>query len=128
MTGEQTDPSVPPRLFVYGTLAPGRPNAHVLAELPGTWTPATTRGHLVDQGWGAALGCPALVPHPDAPDVVPGVLLTSDALATHWERLDEFEGDSYQRVTVEVTVGDGTRRPAQTYALRPPREHVTPGS
>jgi gamma-glutamylcyclotransferase (GGCT)/AIG2-like uncharacterized protein YtfP len=28
------------RLFVYGTLAPGRPNEHVLADLGGTWEPA----------------------------------------------------------------------------------------
>ena len=28
------------RLFVYGTLAPGRANAHVLADIPGTWEPA----------------------------------------------------------------------------------------
>lgn len=32
---------MPEHLFVYGTLAPGRPNAHVLAEVPGTWRPAT---------------------------------------------------------------------------------------
>ena len=25
------------RLFVYGTLAPGRPNEHVLSEIGGSW-------------------------------------------------------------------------------------------
>ncbi len=33
------------RLFIYGTLAPGRPNEHVLAEVPGAWEPATVRAH-----------------------------------------------------------------------------------
>ena len=32
------------RLFVYGTLAPGRPNEHVLADVPGEWEPATVMG------------------------------------------------------------------------------------
>jgi hypothetical protein len=31
------------RLFVYETLAPARPNEHVLAEVPGTWAPATVQ-------------------------------------------------------------------------------------
>lgn len=38
------------RLFVYGTLAPGRPNAHVLAEVPGEWEPATVQGTLLQEG------------------------------------------------------------------------------
>ena len=49
------------RLFVYGTLAPGRPNAHVLADVPGTWESATVRGTLVQDGWGAAAGYPGIL-------------------------------------------------------------------
>ena len=52
---------MPDRLFVYGTLAPGRSNAHVLATVPGTWEPATVRGTLFPEGWGAALGYPGIV-------------------------------------------------------------------
>ena len=44
------------RLFVYGTLAPGRPKEHVLAEVSGTWEPATVRGKLLQGGWVAELG------------------------------------------------------------------------
>ena len=44
------------RLFVYGSLAPGRPNAHVLAEVPGSWEPASVKGRLRAEGgawrWG----------------------------------------------------------------------------
>lgn len=39
------------RLFVYDTLAPGRPNAHVLAEVGGQWEEGTVRGDLVERGW-----------------------------------------------------------------------------
>ena len=40
------------RPFVHGTLAPGRPNHHVLGHVPGTWEPATVTGDLVERGWG----------------------------------------------------------------------------
>ncbi|MGH3347194.1 MAG: gamma-glutamylcyclotransferase family protein, partial [Nocardioides sp.] len=61
MTRELAERVDPPRLFAYGSLAPGRPNAHILDDLAGTWEPATTTGHLVHDDWGAALGYPALV-------------------------------------------------------------------
>ncbi|MGW8592658.1 gamma-glutamylcyclotransferase [Dietzia sp. NPDC055340] len=41
---------MPEQLFVYGTLAPGRPNAHVLADVPGARRPATISGSLYDRG------------------------------------------------------------------------------
>ena len=47
-------------LFVYGTLAPGQPNEHVLAPYAGTWTPATVRGELLDRGWGPENGYPSI--------------------------------------------------------------------
>jgi len=49
------------RLFVYGTLAPGRANEHILADVPGQWEPASVSGRLLEQGWGAAVGYPGLV-------------------------------------------------------------------
>ena len=45
------------RLFVYGTLAPGRANGHVLADVPGTWELATVRGSNAD-GYTATLNVP----------------------------------------------------------------------
>ena len=48
------------RLFVYGTLAPGEENAHVLAHCRGDWMRGSVTGRLVDTGWGAAMGFPAL--------------------------------------------------------------------
>jgi gamma-glutamylcyclotransferase (GGCT)/AIG2-like uncharacterized protein YtfP len=110
---------MPDRLFVYGTLAPGRPNAHVLAPVPGTWEPATIRGHLLPEGWGAAAGYPAVVLDP-AGEVVTGLLFSSDALDAHWARLDDFEGDGYTRVPTTATRSDGTTVDAFVYALRRP--------
>jgi hypothetical protein len=49
------------RPFVYGALAPGRPNEHVLADVPGEWEPGTVRGTLLQEGWGAAEGYPGIV-------------------------------------------------------------------
>ena len=119
MTIDPTEAASPLRLFAYGTLAPGRPNAHVLADVPGTWESATTTGRLVRDGWGASLGYPALVVDHAATEVVSGMLLTSTDLDAHWGALDEFEGIAYQRVTIAVITADGDERAAQTYVLRP---------
>ena len=48
------------RLFVYGTLGPGRPNAHVLDAIGGIWEPATVLGTLRHDGWGAEMGYPGI--------------------------------------------------------------------
>jgi gamma-glutamylcyclotransferase (GGCT)/AIG2-like uncharacterized protein YtfP len=104
------------RLFVYGTLAPGRPNAHILADVPGEWEPATATGTLVAEGWGAAAGYPGIILDTDG-DVVPGFLFSSEALGEQWPHLDAFEGDGYVRVLTRVTRQDGTTVDAHIYAL-----------
>ena len=105
------------RLFVYGTLAPGRPNEHILAELPGEWQPATVTGTLRQAGWGAAVGYPGIDLDAQG-DEVEGFLFSSDALAEHWSRLDAFEGDGYERVTTSVTLKDKAVVTAYIYTLR----------
>ena len=104
------------RLFVYGTLAPGQPNEHILADLPGRWEPATVKGTLHAQGWGAAIGYPGIVLD-ELGEEVHGFVFSSEALPAHWSRLDEFEGDGYVRVLATATLGDGTRVDAYVYAL-----------
>ncbi|HEY3524389.1 MAG TPA: gamma-glutamylcyclotransferase [Candidatus Limnocylindrales bacterium] len=93
------------RLAVYGTLAPGRENHHELAGLAGEWRRGHVRGRLYPQGWGAALGYPGLVLDRSGPDV-PVQVFESVDLATHWARLDRFEGPGYRRVSATVTAGD----------------------
>jgi len=94
-------------LATYGTLAPGRPNHHVLDGLEGRWLEGHVYGTLVDAGWGASLGYPALILDPDGSAVDVDVFESVD-LPAHWSRLDEFEGPGYQRVvtTVRMPAGD----------------------
>ena len=78
-------------LFVYGSLAPGRENAHMLADVPGRWRPAFVRGKLYQEGWGAALGFPGLELDADG-ERVRGLVFSSDELAAHWAREDYSAG------------------------------------
>lgn len=107
-------------LFVYGTLAPGRSNAHVMEGLTGDWIPAKTQGTLYQKGWGAAEGYPGLVLNSEGEDVT-GLLFVSDDLPEHWARLDDFEGEGYQRIITQVEILDGEHKrsikDAYVYAL-----------
>lgn len=103
------------RLATYGTLAPGRPNAHQLSALTGTWTRGKVRGHLHELGWGAAAGYPGIVLD-DAGPVVQVQVFSSEDLPQHWARLDEFEGPGYRRVAVTVGTDAGPVR-AYIYVL-----------
>jgi gamma-glutamylcyclotransferase (GGCT)/AIG2-like uncharacterized protein YtfP len=94
------------RLATYGTLAPGRPNHHQLSHLEGDWRAGTVKGHLVQKGWGAALGYPALVLANDGADIEVHLFVSPD-LPTHWERLDAFEGSEYRRTQVRVETAEG---------------------
>jgi len=105
------------RLFVYGTLAPGRPNEHVLAAVPGTWEPATVMGTLHQEGWGAAAGYPGIVLDESGEDVQ-GFLFSSTELSKHWPRLDEFEGDGYERVAASAKRADGSVVETYIYVLK----------
>ncbi len=105
------------RLFVYGTLAPGRPNAHILAGVPGTWQRAIVHGRLYREGWGARQGYPG-IRIDDSGDPVEGYVFSSDALAGEWERLDRFEGDEYERVSAKAWLKDGQTVATYVYQLR----------
>lgn len=93
-------------LAIYGSLAPGHPNHHHVADIPGRWVSGRVRGRLVEEGWGAALGYPALLLEPDGPPVDVEVLESAD-LPAHWTRLDDFEGTGYERVLTRVQTADG---------------------
>lgn len=83
------------KLFVYGTLAPGKPNEHILAPLDGTQQPANVTGKQYQNGWGAALGYPGIVIDSQG-DKVEGLIFSADKLQDNWLLLDEFEGQDYQ--------------------------------
>ena len=104
------------RLASYGTLAPGRPNHHHVRGIPGRWFTGTVRGRLIEEGWGATMGFPALVLDPTGPEVEVQVLESAE-LPEHWERLDEFEGSGYQRVAALVMTSDDGPVHASIYVL-----------
>ncbi len=108
------------RLFVYGSLGPGRPNAHILEAIGGHWSKATAVGKLVHKGWGAELGFPGIQLEPaDKADCqeVEGFVFESGQLASHWDSLDAFEGEAYKRVTTTARLSDGSSVQTCIYAL-----------
>ncbi len=105
------------RLFVYGTLAPGRPNEHLLGKLNGLWEDAAVTGILQNEGWGAAMGYPAIVLSEDGGEVS-GLLFTSEELSDYWSILDEFEGQAYKRVITHAKIKGSRIVDAYIYALK----------
>lgn len=104
------------RLFVYGTLAPGQPNEHVLKDIKGAWEPASVRGRLCPVGWGADYGYPAIVLD-DTADEVAGLIFNSSDLEGHWQMLDDFEGDGYRRVLTTARKDNGSLVEVYIYEL-----------
>lgn len=103
-------------LAVYGSLAPGKSNHHVVETLGGKWIRGQVYGRLLHEGWGDELGYPGLLLDEEQ-DAVTVELLISSVLPEHWERLDEFEGQGYQRSLTTVHCEDGQTRVANIYVL-----------
>jgi gamma-glutamylcyclotransferase (GGCT)/AIG2-like uncharacterized protein YtfP len=94
----------PPRLFVYGTLQPGRLRWPLLEPFATGSAPASVPGALYDSG----KGWPVAVFDGDPSDAVPGVLVDLDPhrLDAALELLDQVEGgvtDLVRRVVVTTT-------------------------
>lgn len=109
-------------LAVYGTLAPGKSNHHVVAPLGGVWSAGVVFGRLTQTEWGAPLGYLAFAPDADGP-ALPVHVLRSERLQEDWPRLDAFEGDDYRRILVpvfEASLGQagGVSCVANLYAAR----------
>ena len=104
-------------LFVYGSLQPGKENAFRLERLGGQWLIASVRGTLLDRGWGAGVGFPALIPD-DGGEEISGYLFHSPRLESAWPELDAFEGSDYERVSIKVSIAGGQIVNACVYALR----------
>jgi len=85
------------RLFIYGTLAPGRSNHHIMNGMTGVWQKAVAKGHLGSCEWGPYKGYPGFTPSEHG-TWVDGYLFSSPDLPQNWQRLDDFEGEqSYKR-------------------------------
>lgn len=86
------------RLAVYGTLVPGEVNASVLEPVGGRWSKGVVRGTVAQRG-GYRYFSPDLGGH----DVEVHVLASSE-LPEQWPRLDRFEGRTYRRALVLVSL------------------------
>lgn len=106
-------------LFVYGSLKRGEENAYVLENIGGDWIPATLQGRLYPEGLATTYGYPALVVDAEG-DEVQGYVFSSARLPQHWQQLDDFEGEGYQRRAVQVTLTGGQQLDAYVYEARQP--------
>jgi gamma-glutamylcyclotransferase (GGCT)/AIG2-like uncharacterized protein YtfP len=104
------------RLATHGSLAPGRPNHYQLDGLEGRWFEGHVYGRLINAGWGAGLGYPALILDPGGP-AIPVHVFESVDLLDNWSRLDDFEGPGYRRVVAMVRTFTGDID-ASIYVLR----------
>ena len=112
------------KLAVYGSLGPGRENEHVMTAIGGVWRNGYTMpGVRLDSGWGAAIGYPGIV-WKIGPSDVEAFVFDSEALPAHWAKLDDFEGDEYARLYVEVKRMGAPPEIVFTYALREPSTKV----
>ena len=106
------------RLAVYGSLAPGEVNHHVIETLAGIWEDGFVRGKVHMKGWGSHVGFPGLTWLPTSSERVPTRLFTSAELPQHWDRLDQFEGADYVRILVLVEGADDAAVVANLYQIR----------
>lgn len=103
------------KLAVYGTLAPGRVNHHVIAPLKGKWSDElVVYGERLAAGWGAQMGYPA-IRYCLSGEEIPVHLFVSRELPEHWPRLDAFEGVEYRRILVPLFRGESFVTVANLY-------------
>ena len=105
------------KLFVYGTLAPNRPNEHILKKIGGSWQDAIVIGKLKEEGWGAEMGYPGIELNDNA-DEIKGSIFNSENLSNHWNMLDNFEGKGYERVIAKAKLKDKSIVETYIYTLR----------
>jgi len=105
-------------LIVYGTLAPGRTNYHVIEHIKGEWQQGIVRGKLVKEGWGADLGYYAFR-HVNITEQeeIKAFIFSSEELISNWEVLDEFEGSGYRRVLTKYELDNGEIGVGYVYAV-----------
>ncbi len=105
------------KLFVYGTLAPNCPNEDILKKINGSWQDAIVMGNLKEEGWGAKMGYPGIELNKSVTEIK-GYIFKSKNLSNHWNILDNFEGNGYERVITQAKLKDGSIVDTYIYILR----------
>ncbi|MGZ8866812.1 MAG: gamma-glutamylcyclotransferase family protein [Thermoanaerobaculia bacterium] len=96
------------RLVVYGSLAPGEANHHIVEGLKGRWFPCVITGSIEMHDGHRVFRWDEKGSRIDAQ------LLSSPKLPGAWPEIDEFEGAGYRRRVIPVEVG-GKRLLANVY-------------
>jgi gamma-glutamylcyclotransferase (GGCT)/AIG2-like uncharacterized protein YtfP len=105
-------------LVVYGTLAPGKPNHHIVEHIQGTWQKGIIKGELSNKGWAAENGYLGFChTSPTNEKSIEAHILTSTELPQNWSMLDDFEGEGYQRILTTYQLEDGTKGIGFIYAV-----------
>ena len=105
-------------LIVYGTLAPGQANHHIVEHINGEWVKATIKGRLENKGWGAEMGFAGFTPAGSVnSSVIDCHVLISDELTANWSLLDKFEGAEYRRIFAQYECLNGDIGVGYIYAL-----------
>ncbi|WP_241575632.1 gamma-glutamylcyclotransferase family protein [Rosenbergiella nectarea] len=77
----------------------------------------SVEGTLEQKGWGAEMGYPGIVLD-NSGNRVSGFLFSSENLANNWKILDDFEGEEYERVPVDVITEQGDKVLSSIYRLK----------
>lgn len=101
------------RLVVYGTLAPGEVNHHILEPIPGNWSRCVLRGAIDRSG-----SFPVFQWDPSG-EALEAQLFESPELPDHWLRIDRFEGPRYKRLIVPAETERGIKM-ANVYVAASP--------
>ncbi|MCP2027532.1 gamma-glutamylcyclotransferase (GGCT)/AIG2-like uncharacterized protein YtfP [Flavobacterium sp. HSC-32F16] len=105
-------------LIIYGSLAPGESNHSIMDSIKGDWQKAAIRGKLQEGGWGSSLGYHGFIPvDTQEAETINCYVLFSKDLLSHWDYLDEFEGDGYTRIQTEYELENGKKGIGFIYAL-----------
>jgi gamma-glutamylcyclotransferase (GGCT)/AIG2-like uncharacterized protein YtfP len=105
-------------LIVYGTLAPGAPNHHIVGHIKGSWHKGTVVGTVENLGWGAGFGYLGFR-HSDSGNrrIINVFVLQSEELTANWQMLDEFEGSDYSRLLSMYVLENGTVGVGNIYSI-----------
>lgn len=69
------------------------------------------------RGLGAETGYPGIVLDEEGEEIE-GHLFISEDLPNHWDAIDEFEGEDYERVVTQAILEDGSSVDAYIYVLQ----------
>ena len=80
------------KLFVYGTLIPGRENHQILKDVEGNWGKFSVNGSIVEID-----GLKYFQWIPKEKEIIEGQLFESNNIIKYWKEIDRFEGQKYER-------------------------------